>query len=410
MNAKIRVQLSTMMFLQFFIWGAWAVTLGTYLGTIGFSATDIGSAYSTTAWAAIVSPFFIGMIADRFFAAQKVLAFLHIVGAGLMYYASTIQTPGPFFWVLLAYALCYMPTLALVNAISFNQMTDPQSEFPAVRLLGTVGWIVAGQIIGWTSLEKSVLPLQMAAGVSLAMGVFSWTLPNTPPRGASKRVSIRDILGLDALRLMKDPSFAIFVLSSLFICVPLAFYYAFTNPFLVEAGVEGSAWKQSLGQVSEVVFMFLMPFFFRRLGVKKMLIAGMAAWVLRYVLFAYGNNASLVAMFYGGILLHGICYDFFFVTGQIYVDNKAPKAIQASAQGFISLVTYGVGMVIGSKIAGLVVDHYATKNGDVTTHNWQQIWLIPAAMAAIVVVVFAVLFRERATAKSTAPSPASATN
>jgi len=405
MNLKIRTQLSIMMFLQFFIWGAWAVTMGTYLGKIGFSGTEVGSAYSTTAWAAILSPFFIGMIADRFFAAQKVLGLLHMVGAVLMYWATTITTPGKFFWVLLGYALCYMPTLALVNAISFNQMTEPQRQFPGVRLLGTVGWIVAGVIIGNLKIEPTVIPLQIAAGVSLFMGLYSFTLPNTPPSGAGKKVSVRDILGLDALKLMKDPSFAIFVISSLLICIPLAFYYAFANPYFNELGMVKAAEKMAMGQASEVIFMFLMPFFFARLGVKKMLLVGMLAWAVRYALFAYGNNDSLVFMFYTGILLHGICYDFFFVTGQIYVDKKAPKAIQASAQGFISLVTYGAGMVIGNKIAGLIVESHEIKDAaNITGHHWPQIWLFPAIMAAVVVVVFALSFRERAVADN--PKPA----
>lgn len=396
MNMRIRIELSVMMFLQFFIWGAWAVTMGTYLNAIGFRDTDIGSAYSTTAWAAVLSPFFVGMVADRFFNAEKVMGLLHLLGAMLMYYASTIKVPGLFFWVLLAYALCYMPTLALVNAISFNQMQDPAKEFPGIRVLGTLGWIVAGLIIGFVKIENTSIPLQLAAGVSLLMGVYSFLLPKTPPKSVGKKVTISDVLGLDALKLMRNPSFAIFVISSLLICIPLAFYYNFTNLFLNESGVVNAAGKMTMGQMSEVIFMLLMPFFFARLGVKKMLLCGMLAWAVRYLLFAYGNSGPLVYMFYGGILLHGICYDFFFVTGQIYVDNTAPPEIRANAQGFIALVTYGAGMIIGAKVSGLVVDHYALLEADkVTGHLWRQVWVVPAAMAAVIIVLFAILFREK---------------
>ncbi len=396
MKPVIRIQLSVMMFIQFFVWGAWAVTMGTYLGKIGFSGAEIGTAYSTTAWAAVVSPFFIGMVADRFFAAQKVLGILHILGAALMYFASLQHSFAIFFWVLFAYALCYMPTLALVNAISFNQMDRPDKEFPGIRVLGTLGWIVAGLVVGYLKIEASALPLQIAAGSSLLMGLYSFTLPNTPPKSVGQKVSVGQILGLDALKLMKNPSFAIFVISSLLICIPLSFYYTWTNPFLNESGVVNAAGKMTMGQMSEVFFMLVMPFFFARLGVKKMLLVGMAAWAARYVLFAFGNNESLVFMFYIGILLHGVCYDFFFVTGQIYVDKVAPKEIQASAQGFIGLVTYGLGMAIGSPISGFVVDHFARKDasGQITAHAWQQIWIIPAFMAFLVIVLFAVLFRD----------------
>ncbi len=398
MNVKTRVELSVMMFLEFFVWGAWAVTLGSYLGTIGFQGSDIARAFSTTGWAAIVSPFFIGMVADRFFDGEKVLGILHLFGAVLMYWASTITAPGPFFWVLLAYAICYMPTLALVNAISFNQMTEPTREFPPIRVLGTLGWIVAGLVISVLDAETRVLPLQMAAGASVVMGLYSFFLPKTPPRSAGKQVTVSDVLGLDALRLLKNPSFAIFLIGSLLICIPLAFYYTFTNPFLVESGMENSAGKQTLGQWSELLFMLVMPFFFARLGVKRMLLLGMAAWFLRYLLFAYGNNDALVWMFYIGILLHGVCYDFFFVTGQIYVDKAAPHEVRASAQGLIALVTYGIGMVIGNEVAGRVVDHYTELSAaqEVIARNWRAIWLIPAAMAAAVIVMFAVAFREPA--------------
>jgi len=393
LSPAVRVKLSLMMFLQFFVWGAYFVTMGTYLVQgLRFTGTEAALAYSTMPWGAIVAPFVIGMVADRFFAAEKLLAVLHLVGAALLYWVSTVTTPGAFFWVLLLYALCYNPTLALVNAIAFNQMASPERQFPAVRLFGTIGWIVAGLIVGWLRVEPTATPILIATGASLVFGLFAFALPHTPPKSLGRKVTVHDVLGLDALRLMKDRSFAIFVLGSLLICIPLAFYYNFTNLFLNESGMENAAAKQSLGQVSEVLFMLVMPFFFRRLGVKWMLIAGMAAWAIRYLLFAFGNAGDLVAMLYVGILLHGICYDFFFVTGQIYVDKTAPKAIQASAQGFITLVTYGVGMLIGSWVSGPVVDRYARAAGEAVAHDWTAIWLWPATMAFVIILLFAFFF------------------
>jgi nucleoside transporter len=393
LSPAVRGKLSAMMFLQFFVWGAYFVTMGTYLVQgLHFTGTEAALAYSTMPWGAIVAPFVIGMIADRFFAAEKLLGVLHLVGAGLLYWVSTVTTPAAFFWVLLLYALCYNPTLALVNAIAFNQMASPEKQFPAVRLFGTIGWIVAGLIVGWLRVEPTATPILIATGASLVFGLFSFFLPHTPPKSLGRKVTVRDVLGLDALSLMKDRSFAIFVLGSLLICIPLAFYYNFTNLFLNESGMENAAAKQSLGQMSEVAFMLVMPFFFRRLGVKWMLIAGMAAWAGRYLLFAFGNASDLVFMLYLGILLHGICYDFFFVTGQIYVDKAAPKSIQASAQGFITLVTYGVGMLIGSWVSGPVVDRYARQAGEAVTHDWTAIWLWPASMAFVIILLFAFFF------------------
>jgi nucleoside transporter len=398
LSPSVRARLAVMMFLQFFVWGAWFVTLGTYLSqALRFTGLDIGAAYSTMTWGALVAPFLVGMVADRFFAAEKVLAVMHLVGAGLLWAASSATTPGTMFWTLLAYALCYNPTLALVNAISFNQMASPEKQFPAIRVFGTLGWIVAGLLVGFLKVEPTALPLQIAAGSSLVLGLFSFALPHTPPKSLGHKVTVRDVLGLEALALLKDRSFAVFVMGSLLVCIPLAFYYNFTNLFLNEMGVVNAAGKMTLGQMSEVFFMLVMPFFFVRLGVKKMLLVGMLAWAVRYLLFAFGNPGELVVLYYLGILLHGICYDFFFVTGQIYVDNTAPKAIQASAQGFITLVTYGAGMLIGSLISGWVVEQYQVmEGGAITGHLWTTIWIVPAVMAFVVIALFAALFQEKA--------------
>jgi nucleoside transporter len=389
MTFTTRAALSALMFLQYFVWGAWSVTLGTWLGqTLRFSGEQIGLASGTTALAAIISPFFVGMVADRFFATERLLAALHVTGAAILFYASTRSTFGAFYVALLAYALCFMPTLALSNAISFRQMRDPGREFPPIRVLGTIGWIVAGLAVGSLGLEATAMPMRIAAAASLLLGGFCLALPHTPPQ-AGRHASLADVLGLDALKMLRERSFAVFVLGSFLVCIPLQFYYAFANPFLNEIGMVNAAGKMTLGQMSEIGFMLVMPWFFTRLGVKWMLLAGMAAWVTRYLLFAHGDTGGLAWMLYLGILLHGICYDFFFVTGQIYVDQRAPSDLRSAAQGLIAFVTLGVGMFIGSWASGRAVDAYATAGG----HDWTHIWLIPAAGALMVLLLFAALFR-----------------
>ena len=401
MKPVIRTQLSVMMFLQFALWGSWFVTLGTYLLDIGFDALQVGAAYSTMNWGAILAPVIAGAVADRFFQAQKVLAVLHLVGAALLWWISTITDPTAFFWTLLAYAICYMPTLGLANAISFHQMSDPGRQFGLVRAFGTLGWIVVGVAVGWVapkllghSIEPTNVPLRIGAVISLVLGLYAFTLPATPPSNAGRKPSLSQALGLETLQLMKDRSFAVFVIGSLLICIPLSFYYSFANAFLNETGMQNAASKMTLGQASEVLFLVLIPFFFARLGVKKMLLIGMGAWVLRYLLFAWGNNGELVALLYAGIILHGICFDFFFVTGQIYVDNAVSKAQRAAAQGFIHVVTYGVGQLIGSWTAGAVVERYAMATDEGTRHLWTTIWLVPAVMAFVVLLLFALFFRD----------------
>src|SRR5258706_7627621 len=313
MNTTVRVKLSILMFLQYFVWGAWYVTMGTWLGqTLHFSGEQIGLAAGTTALAAMISPFFVGMVADRFLATEKILAALHVLCSIVLLFASLQTTFGPFYAVLLVYALCYMPTLALSNSLSFRQMRDPGTEFPAIRVLGTIGWIVAGLFIGTLGLEASAMPLRLAAAGSVVLGAFCLALPHTPPQTQS-RPRLADMLGLDALKLLGERSFAVFVIGSFLVCIPLQFYYAFANLFLNELNVTNAAGKMTLGQMSEIFFMLVMPWFFRRLGVKWMLLVGMAAWTARYTFFAFGTHADLVWMLYAGILLHGICYDFFFV-------------------------------------------------------------------------------------------------
>lgn len=395
MTTTIRIKLSTMMFLEFFIWGAWFVTMGTYLTkTLSATGTQNATAYATQALGAIIAPFVIGLIADKYFSAQKILGILHIIGAMLLYYETTVPTFDTFYPGILAYMIIYMPTLALVNSVSFKQMTDPSKEFPRIRVFGTAGWIVAGLIIGWLGWEQSgtlVLTFKMAAVASAILGVLSFSLPDTPPAKKGQKTSLRDIIGLDSIGLLKNRSYLVFFLASVAICIPLAFYYNFTNPFLNEVGMKRAAGVQSLGQVSEFVFMVAMPFFFVRLGVKKMLAMGMLAWALRYVFFAYGNAGNEYWMLLAGIIIHGVCYDFFFVTGQIYTDNLAGERFKSAAQGFITLATYGVGMFIGFTISGPIVDHWQTSP---TSHNWQTIWLIPGGIAAAVLVLFLLFFKD----------------
>jgi len=403
MTTGIRVKLSAMMFLEFFIWGAWFVTMGTYLTvTLKATGTQNAGAYATQSLGAIIAPFIIGLIADKYFSAQKILGVLHLLGAASLFYATTIADFDKFYPNILFYMIIYMPTLALVNSVSFKQMQNPSKEFPPIRVFGTAGWIIAGLTIGWLGWEKSgslVLTFKMAAGASLILGLLSFTLPDTPPVKKGQKTSFGDIIGLDSIGLLKNRSYLTFFLASVAICVPLAFYYNFTNPFLNEVGMTAAAGKQSMGQMSELLFMALMPLFFVRLGVKKMLAVGMLAWVLRYLFFAYGDAGSNYWMLIAGIVMHGICYDFFFVTGQIYTDNLAGERFKSAAQGFITLATYGVGMLIGSYISGPIVDHWKTS---ATTHNWQTIWLIPAGIAAVVLILFLLLFKDK-TSMATKP-------
>lgn len=395
MTTANRIKLSVMMFLEFFIWGAWFVTLGTFLGkNLHASGTQISLAYLTQSIGAIIAPFIIGLIADRFFSAQKILGVLHLAGAVLLWTASRASGFDAFFPWILVYMVLFMPTLALVNSVSFRQMTDPGKQFPSVRVLGTIGWIIAGLTIGWLNWEQSnqlELTFGMASVASAILGLFSFTLPSAPPVKRGEKTSVADVLGLDAIGLLANRSYLLFFVASVAICIPLAFYYNFTNLFLNEAGMKSAAGVQSLGQVSETLFMLLIPVFFVRLGVKKMLAIGMLAWVLRYVFFAFGNADVNYWMLILGIVLHGVCYDFFFVTGQIYTDNLAGERFKSAAQGMITLATYGVGMLIGSLVAGPVVDLYAQGG----SHDWRSVWLIPAAIAAFVLLLFVLLFKDR---------------
>jgi nucleoside transporter len=392
------------MFLEFFIWGAWYTTIGVYMTKHGMGKLTFWP-FTVNPIAAIIAPFFIGLIADRYFATQKVLGTLHILGAVFMFLTpAATGNPTLFILLLLAYNICYMPTMGLANTICFFKMTDQERQFPLIRVFGTLGWIVAGLIISFVlgsfagasvKAEETAMPLYMTATVSLLLGLYSFTLPNTPPSGAGKKVSARSIIGVDAFKQLGSPSFYIFLISSFLICIPLAAYYNFTQIFLDGAHFKNIAATQTLGQVSETLFMILMPVFFLRFGVKWMLAAGMLAWVARYSLFALGAPELVNWMILTGIALHGVCYDFFFVTGQIYVDTKASPDIRAQAQGLIVFVTYGIGMLVGAQIAGWVYNGFLKDADALTLQQWQSFWWIPAIFAAIVLVLFIALFREK---------------
>ena len=404
MNGNLRIRLAVMMLLQFFIWGGWFVTMGSYLAAnLAATGSQSALAYSTQSWGAIIAPFVIGLIADKYFNAERLLGILHLAGAVLLYMLSMARSFADFYPYLLGYMILYMPTLALVNAIAFRQMDDPSRHFAKIRLWGTVGWIVAGLVISYVfswdapaALAGGMLKntFTMCAAASLVLGVYSFTLPKTPPRvKPGERVTIRDMLGLDALSLLKDRNFLVFFAASILICVPLAFYYQYANLFLTETHLANATGKQTLGQMSEVLFMLLIPWFLLRAGMKVTLLVGMLAWAVRYVLFAFGNPHQLVWMLLLGIALHGVCYDFFFVSGQIYTDARAGERCKSAAQGMITLATYGVGMLVGFWIAGQIANHYLSQGA----HDWSAIWLYPAGFAMAVFLLFAVMFRnERA--------------
>lgn len=401
MKFAIRFQLAFMMFLEFFIWGGWFVTLGTFLGN-NLNATDgeIALAFSTQSWGAIIAPFIIGLVADRFFNAERILGVLHLVGAGLLYLMHQTTDFSVFYPYVLGYMLLYMPTLALVNSISFNQMSDPTKEFSPIRVFGTIGWIAAGLVISYVFVWDSSEGIQsgllkntflMVSIASAVLGLFSFTLPKTPPMvKKDEKVDISSLLGLDALKLLKDRNFLMFFISSVLICIPLAFYYQNANPFLAEIGMDNPTGKMTIGQGSEVLFMLLLPYFFKKFGFKKTILVGMLAWTARYLLFAYGNAGELTFMLILGIALHGICYDFFFVSGQIYTDSKAGEKYKSAAQGLITLATYGVGMLIGFWVAGKVAQMYLISDN---LHDWENVWIIPAVFAFVVSVGFTLFFK-----------------
>ncbi len=383
-----------MMFLEFFIWGSWYVTMGTYLDKVLHAdGVQVGAAYSALAIATIISPFIVGMVADRFFSAQKLLGFLHLTGAALLLYITTVEDAGIFYWILLLYSLLYAPTLALANAVAFRQMKDPSKEFASIRVLGTIGWIATGWMIDKVfniGTEDLAFTFKIASVSSLILGLLSFLLPDTPPKAKGTKATFSQILGADAFVLFKDRSFVIFFISSVLICIPLSFYYSLTNLYLTETGMKNVTSNMTFGQFSEAFFILLIPFFFRKLGVKWMIAVGMIAWTIRFLFFGYGDADTHLWMLYAGIILHGICFDFFFVTGQIYTDSKAGLSIQSQAQGMITMATYGIGMWIGTILSGYVKDYYTLNN----VVNWKSVWLVPAGISIAVLILFILFFTD----------------
>lgn len=442
-SISTRINLALMMFLQFFIWGAWYVTAPNYLGRIGFTGNDIGWIYAVGPFAGMISPFFVGMIADRFFAAQKVMAVLHLLGAGAMYLAANLMTkgsdPGSIIILIAGYMLTYYPTLALSNTIALKNLADPDKNFPYIRVFGTIGWIAAGFSLTFLKWETTVSMFFLTASAALVLGVISFFLPNTPPESKGETLTIGKIFGVDAFALLKDRSYLIFVIASTLICIPLAFYYQLASR-VVELAQMPVGVTMSYGQVSEVLFMLLMPLAFKRFGIKWMLLIGMGAWVLRYALFALGAPAEVSWMILSGIILHGVCYDFFFVTGQIYTNRVANPKIRAQAQGLLVFFTLGLGLFIGAKVAGIIETKYTSeasvlaaeqlqeaemqtatlaqqltvsdssaiqaqidalnvkkvelRHAQLAGMDWKMIWGIPSVMALVIMILFSLVFKE----------------
>jgi nucleoside transporter len=393
MPASLKARLCLMMFLNYVIWGSWYVTIGTYLtANLKFSGTETGAVFGTTALASMISPFFIGLIADRFFSTEKVLAALHLLGAIVLYGVTRFHSFGAVYAMMLAYCLLFFPTIGLTNSLTLRQLTDAGGEFPFIRMFATIGWIVIGQIIGNMGVEATATTFLLASGASVLMAAYCLTLPHTPPTSSGKKITAGNLIGLDALVMLKKRPYLVFVIASILACIPLTFYFSFTNAYLNEVGVANAAGKMTLGQVSEVGVMLLMPFIFRRITVRGVLMLGLLCWSVRYGLLAAGNAHGGMWMFYIAILLHGFCFDFFFMTGQLYTDQEAPPDLRGTAQGFLTFVTYGLGMFIGSNLSGVAVDFFTTPAGK----NWSAFWLSSAAGAFVILLMVAALFRTNA--------------
>ena len=414
MKMNTRIQLSIMMFLQFVVWGAWYGQLSKYLFAINFTGAQVGHIYATFSIAMIISPFFVGMMADRFFNAERVLGVLNLIGAAILYSLTQITDYDSFYWMMLLYCLTFAPTIALTSSISMRQMNNPEKEFPPIRVLGTIAWIAVTNVVGLMGWGDKVTIFYVSMAVAIVMGIYSFTLPKTPPT-IKGPVSAGQILGKDAFVLFKNGSFAIFFIASVLICIPLSFYYSLGNPSITDAYKNAFTTanpgaplpltffvenKMSLGQVSEVFFMLLLPFAYSRYGIKNILIFGLLAWIIRFLFFGYGNAGASEWMIYGGILLHGICYDFFFVSGMIYTDKKAGEKIKSSAQGLIALATYGLGMYIGSELSGIVRDKYTTGAGASAVTNWTGVWMVPAGIALGVLLLFVLFFKDKVKLKA----------
>ncbi|MDE3195761.1 MAG: nucleoside permease [Acidobacteriota bacterium] len=395
MPSSLNIRLGLMMLLNYIIWGSWYVTISTYLTTtLKFTGTQAGAVFGTASVAAVVSPFFVGLVADRFFSTEKVMASLYAIGAILVYAVTHVTSFAAVYGLMLLYCLSYFPTIALTNSLAMQNVKNVGRDFPPIRMMGTLGWILVGVLIGYLKVEASATQFLLAAAASLVMSLFSLTLlPHTPPKAKGEPVNVRNILGLDALQMMKEPSFAVFIVASILACIPLTFYFSFTNNYLNDVGVRNAAGKMTLGQFSELFMMLMMPLIFRWVTVKYILVAGLLSWTVRYALLANGNAGEGMWMFYLAIVLHGVCYDFFFMTGQMYTDQEAPPHLRGTAQGFITLVTYGIGMLLGSFLSGGAVDYFTHTQAGTVTRNWPAFWMSSAGMAFVILLMILVFFR-----------------
>ncbi|MFN5789024.1 MAG: MFS transporter [Bacteroidota bacterium] len=401
MSWKTKIALSIMMFLLYCIWGSWYGQMSKYLSNqLEASGVQVGNAYAMFSIAMIASPFLVGLLADRYIAAQRLLGILSLMGAAILFWLINIEEPSTFIWVLLLYCLTFTPAISLTTSIAMRQMANPEIEFPPIRVFGTIAWIVIVNVVGWYGWGDKATIFQLALLLSLVLGVFSFFLPHTPPGKSKEPFSYAQLIGKDAFVLFKSKSFSLFFISSVLICIPLAFYYTWANPSLTDAyilafpSINADSFaienKMSLGQVSEIVFLLMLPFAYRKWGLKNIFIIGLLAWVIRFLFFGYGTADNTPWMLYLAILLHGVCYDFFFVSGQIYIDKKAGTAIKAQAQGLITLATYGIGMLLGNLIAGYVKDMNTLSN----VTNWTNVWLVPAGIASLVLLLFMFFFKQ----------------
>jgi len=395
MQAALKTKLSIFMFLQYFIWSTWYMTLGAYLGTLNFSGTEIGASYGAFAWGAILSPFIVGLIADRFFASEKIIAVLGIAGGLVMFMIPQFKTFGSVYPALILYCTLYAPTLALGNSVSMTHLADAKKDFPFVKIFSAVGWIAGGVVLSQLKAEQSSLQHYLAGGTSMVFGLFALTLPHTPPKKKGQDVPLSEVLGLDALALLKKPAFAIFILCMFLICIPLYFYFVNLGTYLTQLKWEDMAQKMTLAQVSDVIFLVLLPVMLKKLGYKKTIFLGILAWVTRYFMLSASASSTGTVLIFGAILLHGVCYDFLFIAGQLYVDDEANERIRGAAQGLIAIILWGFGSLVGTFLAGKVMDqHKLAEAKGAIAHDWSAIWATPAWIAVAVLVVFVIFFRD----------------
>jgi len=396
MNRKLQFRLSLLQILQFFIWGSWFVTGGTYmLETLNFTGRQVGWVYTNFSIAATVTPLFMGVLADRLFAAEQLLAVLHLIGGALLFWASNVTDFTAFNTIILLYVLSYLPTFALSNSLCFHHVEDSKRDFPKIRVWGTISWIAAGLMVSYLNIENQVTPFKIAAGCSVFQAIYCLTLPHTPPTKKEKMSLLDTIIGPEIRSLFKERSFAVLVICIGLICIPLSYYYSFVNPFLNEIGVADAAAKMSLGQVVEILLLLALPWLFTKLRLKTIIFMGLFAWGARYGLFILGIHWNAEWILIIGLLLHGAAYIFSMLSAQIYLDTIVPVHLRSTAQGFFSLLTMGLMALVGTMIAGETVNAYTDAAGN---HDWAVIWRLPFIFGVLVSLAFLVLFKSKSKA------------